>query len=91
VHPGNLWDLKGCREKSGKSLQDYIRRFSQKYHEPPSVADADVISAFWDGMTFPWYTSSAMNNRQLPKSCSTLPLDKPLARRWLGLPSSKAA
>jgi hypothetical protein len=25
--------------------------FSQKCHELPSVADADIISAFWDDMT----------------------------------------
>jgi hypothetical protein len=49
VHPGNLWELKGYWQKPGKSLWDYIRRFSQKCNELRSVADADVISMFWDG------------------------------------------
>jgi hypothetical protein len=51
MHCGNPWDLKGCRQKSGEPLQHYIRRFSQKCHELSSVADADVISAFWDNTT----------------------------------------
>jgi hypothetical protein len=49
VHPGNPWDLKGCRQKQGESLRDYIRCFSQKCHTLPSVVDANVVSAFWDG------------------------------------------
>jgi hypothetical protein len=51
MHPSNPWDLKGYCEKSGESLRDYIRRFSQKYHELPNVSDADVIFAFWDSTT----------------------------------------
>jgi hypothetical protein len=27
VHPGNSWDLRGCTQKPGESLQDFIRRF----------------------------------------------------------------
>jgi hypothetical protein len=46
VCPGNPWDLKGCRQNSGKSPRDYIRRFSQNCHELPCLADADVISTF---------------------------------------------
>jgi hypothetical protein len=34
----------------GEPLCDYIWRFSQKCHELPSVADADIASAFWDGI-----------------------------------------
>jgi hypothetical protein len=49
VHPGNPWDLKSCRQKSGESLQDYIRRFSQRCYELLTVADADIISTFWPG------------------------------------------
>jgi hypothetical protein len=48
VRPRNPWDLKGCRQKQGEPLWDYIWCFSQKYHELPSVANADVISTFWD-------------------------------------------
>jgi hypothetical protein len=47
VHPGNTWDLKGCRQKSGESLRDYNWQFSQKCHELLNVADANVISTFW--------------------------------------------
>jgi hypothetical protein len=32
VRPGNPWDLRGCRQKQGEPLWDYIQRFSQKYH-----------------------------------------------------------
>jgi hypothetical protein len=49
VQPGNTLDLKGCRQKAGEGLRDYIRHFSQKYHELPSLGDADIISAFWSG------------------------------------------
>jgi hypothetical protein len=48
---GNPWDLKGYRQKHGEPLRDYIRCFSQKYHELPGVADADFISTFWYGTT----------------------------------------
>jgi hypothetical protein len=51
VRPGNPWDLKGCRQDLGESLRDYVWHFSGKCHELPSLADADIISAFWDGMT----------------------------------------
>jgi hypothetical protein len=51
MHPGNPWDLKGFRQKPGEPLRNYIRRFSQKCNELPGVADADIISAFWDGTT----------------------------------------
>jgi hypothetical protein len=50
VRPSNPWDLKGSRRKQGEPLCDYIWRFSQKCHELPSVADADIASAFWDGI-----------------------------------------
>jgi hypothetical protein len=50
VCPGNPWDLKGCRQKSDESLNDYIWCFSQNCLELPTVADIDVISTFWDGM-----------------------------------------
>jgi hypothetical protein len=46
VRPGNPWDLKGCWQKSDESLQDYIRCFSQKFHELPSVNDVNIISVF---------------------------------------------
>jgi hypothetical protein len=42
VRPDNPWDLKGYWQKLGESLQDYIQHFSQKCHELPIVANADV-------------------------------------------------
>lgn len=30
VHPGNSWDLQGCRQALGESLRDFIRRFSKR-------------------------------------------------------------
>jgi hypothetical protein len=44
VCPGNSWDLKSWWQNSGECLRDYIRRFSQKCHKLPWVADADIIS-----------------------------------------------
>jgi hypothetical protein len=52
VRPGNLWDLKGCRQKHADSLCYYIWGFSQKGHKLPKICDADVISAFWSSMTY---------------------------------------
>jgi hypothetical protein len=31
VRSGNPWDLKGCGQKPGESLRNYIRHFSQNY------------------------------------------------------------
>jgi hypothetical protein len=45
----NPWDLKGCWQKPGESLRDYIRWFSQKYHEVLKICDVVVILAFWSG------------------------------------------
>lgn len=49
--PESSWDLKRCIQKSGESLRDYIRRFSQKRNELPDATDADVVSAFTYGTT----------------------------------------
>jgi hypothetical protein len=47
VWPSNPWDLNGCQQKQGESLQDYIRCFSRKCHKLPKICDADAISTFW--------------------------------------------
>ena len=49
--PGNQWDLKNYRQKTGETLRGYIRRFSRQCNELPNIADADVIGAFLSGTT----------------------------------------
>jgi hypothetical protein len=38
VCSGNSWDLRSCTQKPGESLRDFIRRFSKRCTELPSVA-----------------------------------------------------
>src|SRR5699024_12284289 len=40
-----------CRQQSGESLRDYIRRFSKQRTELPNITDSDVIGAFLAGTT----------------------------------------
>src|SRR6185312_16335268 len=49
VHPGNSWDLRGCRQKPNESLRDYVQRFSKYCTELPSVTHVEVINAFLEG------------------------------------------
>ena len=51
IRPGNSWDLKSCQQEPSESLQDYIRRFSQRCNSLPNVIDADVINLFLSGTT----------------------------------------
>jgi hypothetical protein len=51
VHPGNSWDLLSCTQKPGESLQDFIRRFSKRCTEVPSVAQSEIVHAFLEGAT----------------------------------------
>ena len=51
VCPGNIWDLRGCRQQPNESLHDYIRRFSKQCTELPSMTDSEIISAFHLGTT----------------------------------------
>ena len=51
MHPGNSWDLRGCRQQPDEPLRDYVRRFSKQCTELPSVKDSEVISAFHLGTT----------------------------------------
>jgi hypothetical protein len=51
VRPGNSWDLRSCTQKPGKSLRDFIRRFSKNCTELPSVAQSEIVHAFLEGTT----------------------------------------
>jgi hypothetical protein len=51
VHPGNSWGLCACTQKPGESLRDFIRRFSKRCTELPSVAQSEIVHAFLEGTT----------------------------------------
>jgi hypothetical protein len=51
VCPGNSWDLQECTQKPDESLRDFIRRFSKRCTELPSVAQSDIVHAFLEGTT----------------------------------------
>jgi hypothetical protein len=51
VRPRNSWDLRSCTQKPGESLRDFIRRFSKRCTELPSVAQSEIVHAFLEGTT----------------------------------------
>jgi hypothetical protein len=51
VCPGNSWDLRACTQKPSESLWDFIRRFSKRCTELPSVAQSEIVHAFLEGTT----------------------------------------
>jgi hypothetical protein len=51
VRPGNSWDLRSCTQKPGESLWDFIRRFSKRCTELPSVAQSEIVHAFLECTT----------------------------------------
>jgi hypothetical protein len=51
VRPGNSWDLRSCTQKPGELLRDFIRHFSKRCTELPSVAQSEIVHAFFEGMT----------------------------------------
>jgi hypothetical protein len=52
VRPGNSWDLWACTHKPVESLRDFIRRFSKRCTELPSVAQSEIVRAFLEGTTY---------------------------------------
>jgi hypothetical protein len=40
-----------CTQKPGESLRDFIRRFSKRCTELPSVAQSEIVHAFLEGAT----------------------------------------
>jgi hypothetical protein len=51
VRPGNSWDLRACTQKPGESLRDFIRCFSKRCTELPSVAQSEIVHTFLEGTT----------------------------------------
>jgi hypothetical protein len=51
VRPGNSWDLRACTQKPGESLRDFIRCFSKRCTELPSVAQSEIMHALLEGTT----------------------------------------
>jgi hypothetical protein len=51
VRPGNSWDLRACTQKPGESLRDFIRHFSKRCTELPSVAQSEIVHTFLLGTT----------------------------------------
>jgi hypothetical protein len=49
LRPGNSWDLRACTQKPDESLWDFIRRFSKRCTELPSVVQSEIVHAFLEG------------------------------------------
>jgi hypothetical protein len=43
---GTSWDLLGCKRKTGESLHDCIKRFTQCKNKLEDVPNASIITAF---------------------------------------------
>jgi hypothetical protein len=84
VSPGNSWDLRSCTQKPGESLRDFIRRFSKRCTELPSVAQSEILHAFLEGTTCrDLVREFGAARRSTRTSCSISPPVLPQAkRRW---------
>jgi hypothetical protein len=51
VRSRNSWDLRACTQKPSESLRDFIRRFSKRCTELPSMAQSEIVHAFLEGTT----------------------------------------
>jgi hypothetical protein len=52
VRPGNSWDLRTCTQKPDELLRDFIRCFSKRCTELPSVTQSKIVHAFLEGTTY---------------------------------------
>ena len=48
--PGTKYDLNRVRAKPGEALRSYVRRFSEARVSIPDIAEAEVITAFINGL-----------------------------------------
>jgi hypothetical protein len=48
---GNSWDLRAYTQKPGELLRDFIRCFSKRCTELPSVTQSEIMHAFLEGTT----------------------------------------
>jgi hypothetical protein len=85
VCPGNSWDLRACTQKPGESLWDFIRCFSKRCTELPSVAQSEIVHAFLEGticrdLVRELGHSPPVNSNKLFDSSTSSPAS-PLARR----------
>jgi hypothetical protein len=89
VRPGNSWDLRSCTQNPGESLRDFIRRFSKRCTELPSVAQSEIVHAF---LRAPHAGTSCASwgaaRRRTPTSCSTSPPALPQVNRPWGQSST---
>jgi hypothetical protein len=51
VRSVNSWDMCAWTQKPGESLLDFIRRFSKRCTELPSVAQSEIVHTFIEAMT----------------------------------------
>jgi hypothetical protein len=52
VRPGNSWDLRACTQKPGESLRGFIRCFSKRCTELPSMAQSEIVHTFLEGTIY---------------------------------------
>jgi hypothetical protein len=54
THPITHAELKGLKQKEGKSLRDYYRRFGELRAQVHDITEREVIEAFSYGILAKW-------------------------------------